>query len=172
MRTIGLRAETDLEPATVFVTIADFGRYPVLAADVREVHTTPAARPGSPQQSDWEVNFRRGIMRWSERELLDIDRLRIEFEQTDGDFEDFRGSWQLSPTLAGGTEIAFEVSYDFGIESLVGLMDPIAERVIKRVVCEVLAHSLENVRVLDGAEALRDLGEPLPALLSTTKGAF
>jgi ribosome-associated toxin RatA of RatAB toxin-antitoxin module len=172
MRTIGLRAEADQEPAVVFVAIADFERYPALAADVRAVRTTPAAHPGTPQLSDWEVNFRRGIMRWTERELLDADRLRIEFEQTDGDFEDFRGSWQLSAAQAGGTEIAFEVSYDFGIESLAGLMDPIAERVIKRVVCEVLACTLGNVRVVEGAEALRDLGEPLPALQLTTKGAF
>ena len=28
----------------------------------------------------------------------------------------------------------FEVTYDFGIESMAGILDPIAERVIKRVV--------------------------------------
>lgn len=172
MRTIRLRAQADQEPAIVFVAVADFGRYPALAADVREVHTTPPARPGTPQHTDWKVNFRRGIMRWSERELVDTGQLRIEFEQIDGDFEDFRGNWQLSPLRAGGTEIAFEVSYDFGIESLAGLMDPIAERVIKRVVYEVLTRSLGNVRVTEGAEALHDLGELVPALQSTTKGGF
>ncbi len=36
-------------------------------------------------------------------------------------------------------------------------MDPIAERVIKRVVCDVLAALFGHITVLEGGEALTDL---------------
>jgi ribosome-associated toxin RatA of RatAB toxin-antitoxin module len=162
MRAIRLRAAFAAEPAAAFPPIADFTRYPSLADDVREVRTAAASTVEGKRESHWVMNFRRGLMRWTELEVVDHGRLRIEFEQTDGDFEDFRGSWQLYPADPG-TEVLFEVSYDFGIESLAGIMDPIAERVIKRAVCSVLSGLFGEIRVLEGAEALTDLAGPLPA---------
>ncbi|MFJ1748154.1 type II toxin-antitoxin system RatA family toxin [Streptomyces sp. NPDC088116] len=156
MRSIHLRVDVaTADPAAAFETITEFTRFPDLAKDVHVVETTP----GDPRHSDWEVNFRRGIMRWTEWETIDRERLRIEFDQTDGDFEEFRGSWQLTP-VSGGVEVHFEVTYDFGIESLVGIMDPIAERVIKRVVCSVLAALFVDVTVREGGESLNDLEGP------------
>jgi ribosome-associated toxin RatA of RatAB toxin-antitoxin module len=160
MRTIRLRAEIDADPAEVFATVAEFDRWPALATDVRAVVTT-ASTAGQPRESYWEVNFRRGVMRWREAEVVDPVLLRIDFDRTDGDFEDFHGSWQVFGAPGGPAEALFEVTYDFGIESLAGLMDPIAERVIKRSVCEVLNGQFDGVRVVEGAEALTDLGTPL-----------
>jgi ribosome-associated toxin RatA of RatAB toxin-antitoxin module len=128
--------------------IAEFERYPELAADVREV--TPRGAT-----TDGVVNFRRGPMRWTETETVDERALRIDFAQTEGDFASFAGSWQLVPGI-GGCVVRFEVAYDFGIESLAGIMDPIAERVIKRVVCEVLAALFGHTSILEGGEALTD----------------
>ena len=160
MRAMQLRVAFDADPVTAFPLIADFTRYPSLADDVREVRTRPTA--AGDRESDWVMNFRRGIMRWTEIETVDEDRLRIDFEQTDGDFEDFRGSWQVCRTF-DGTEVLFEVTYDFGIESLVGIMDPIAERVITRAVCAVLSGLFADIRVLEGAEALTDLVGLIPS---------
>jgi ribosome-associated toxin RatA of RatAB toxin-antitoxin module len=159
-----LRVAINADPVTAFPLIADFASYPSLADDVRAVHTTPPAVLGAPRTSDWVMNFRRGIMRWTELEAVDEDRLRIDFEQTDGDFEDFRGSWRVGKATDGaaGSEVLFEVTYDFGIESLVGIMDPIAERVITRAVCAVLSGLFDHVLVLEGAEALTDLAWPIP----------
>lgn len=158
MRDIHLRAVLPTDDASlVFKQITDFARYPELSADVRHVET----RPGEPQHTDWEVNFRRGIMRWTEREDIDAERLHVDFDQVDGDFADFRGSWQVTPTPAG-CEVFFGVAYDFGIESLAGIMDPLAERVIKRAICAVLADVAGTVEVTEGGAALTDLGE-LPA---------
>jgi len=164
VRSIRLRLGLDTgDPTAAFDLISDFTRYPAIARDVHFVETTPAAEAGAPRHSEWEVNFRRGIMRWVERETLDRQRLRIEFEQTDGDFEEFSGTWQLALAGAdeGPTEVDFEVTYDFGIESLAGIMDPIAERVIKRVVVSVLEELFDGVSVLEGGEALKDLAEPV-----------
>jgi len=138
------------DPRGALARIAEFERFPGLAADVRQVTSRE-------DESDWVVNFRRGLMRWTERETVDPGRLRIEFEQVEGDFAAFSGSWQLVPGI-GGCVVRFEAAWDFGIESLAGIMDPIAERVIKRVVCEVLAGLFSATTVLGGGEALRDLG--------------
>ncbi|MPZ82410.1 MAG: cyclase/dehydrase [Actinophytocola sp.] len=151
MRSVALTVHIAARDArAALARIAEFERYPGLAADVRHV----AVRG---EETDWVVNFRRGPMRWTETETVDPQRLRIEFEQLDGDFASFHGSWQLVPGI-GGCVVRFEVSYDFGVESLAGIMDPIAERVIKRVVCDVLASLFGPTSVLEGGEALSDLG--------------
>lgn len=139
-----------------FHRITDFGRFPALAEDVRAVAVHPAPSTDMPRDSDWEVNFRRGLMRWNEWESIDPDRLRIEFDQTEGDFAELHGFWQLTP-VPGGCEVCFELTYDFGIDSLAGIMDPIAERVVKRVICSVLAGLFGDITVLEGGEALVDL---------------
>jgi ribosome-associated toxin RatA of RatAB toxin-antitoxin module len=146
---IEVRIRTGDVPAAL-AEIADFARFPALAEDVRSV---VAADGGS----DWAVNFRRGVMRWHETDTVSVPDLRIDFAQTEGDFAEFRGSWRLRP-VAGGAHVLFEVTWDFGIDSMAGLMDPIAERVIKRVVCAVLAGLFGGIAVLAGGEALADLG--------------
>lgn len=159
MRTTRLRIEVSGEhhAGTAFERIADFARFPLLAEDVRAVDVHPAPSPDLPRDSDWAVNFRRGVMRWNEVEWIDPDRRRIEFEQTDGDFAEFRGFWRLAADRPGGFEVGFEVTYDFGIESLVGIMDPIAERVIHRVIRSVLAGLFGEITVLEGGQTLTDL---------------
>ena len=166
MRAIMLRVAIVADPVAAFAAIADFERYPSLADDVRDVRTD---RSRMPRESNWVMNFRRGIMRWTELEVIDDERMRIHFDQTEGDFEDFHGSWQVFPTT-DGAEVLFEVSYDFGIESLVGIMDPIAERVIKRAVCAVLSGLFVDIEVLEGAEALTDLAGPIPAYANVLGG--
>ncbi|MFL6127181.1 SRPBCC family protein [Actinophytocola sp.] len=146
---ISVRIRTGDVPGAL-AAIADFGAYPALAGDVRAV--VPAAGG-----SQWTVNFRRGLMRWHETEVVEPAAARITFEQTSGDFAEFAGSWQLTPVV-GGARVDFAVSWDFGIESMAGIMDPIAERVIKRVVCDVLSGLFGEITVLAGGEALTDLG--------------
>lgn len=146
---ITVRVRTDDVP-TALSSIADFARFPSLADDVRSVVSDTDG-------SQWTVNFRRGLMRWHETETVSPADLRIDFAQTDGDFAEFHGSWQLTPVI-GGAHVTFDVTWDFGIESMAGLMDPIAERVIKRVVVSVLSGLFGEITVLAGGEALADLG--------------
>jgi ribosome-associated toxin RatA of RatAB toxin-antitoxin module len=145
--TVRVRAS---DVAEVLDLIADFARFPSLADDVRSVVPDD-------EGSQWTVNFRRGLMRWHETETVTPAELRIDFAQTEGDFAEFSGSWQLTPVI-GGARVVFDVSWDFGIESMAGIMDPIAERVIKRVVCDVLSGLFGEITVLAGGEALADLG--------------
>jgi ribosome-associated toxin RatA of RatAB toxin-antitoxin module len=146
---ISIRIRTDDVPAAL-TAIADFARYPSLADDVRAVEPDGSG-------THWTVNFRRGLMRWHETDVVDPAASRIAFTQTFGDFADFHGSWTLTQVI-GGARVDFAVTWDFGIESMAGIMDPIAERVIKRVVCDVLSGLFGEITVLAGGEALTDLG--------------
>lgn len=151
MRNVALTVRVAADDTrTVLARIAEFDRYPELAADVRQVESHVDG-------TDWVVNFRRGLLRWTERETVDFGRSRIDFEQVSGDFAAFSGSWRVERGI-GGCVVRFEVAWDFGIDSLAGIMDPIAERVIKRVVCDVLAALFPDPTVLEGGEALTDLG--------------
>jgi hypothetical protein len=144
---IKVRIRTD-DVSAALTEIADFTRFPALAPDVRSVVTGAGG-------SEWTVNFRRGVLRWHETDT--VSGLRIDFTQTEGDFAEFHGAWRLRPVL-GGAHVTFAVTWDFGIDSMAGLMDPIAERVIKRVACDVLSGLFGEITVLEGGEALTDLG--------------
>jgi ribosome-associated toxin RatA of RatAB toxin-antitoxin module len=116
------------DPVVVFETLVEFERYPELVETVRSVTVSQA----TPTQIDsqWSVFFRRGILHWGERDLLDRDKLTITFEQTDGDFEVMYGSWRVIPA-ADGCEIHFHTVFDFGVTSIESIVEPIAARVLR-----------------------------------------
>lgn len=130
--------------------IADFAAFPSLAEDVRSVDVRRWDVDGG--SSSWVVSFRRGVLSWTEQDVVDSAEQRIDFRQIAGDFADFHGSWQVTPG-----QVLFEATYDFGIDSMAAILDPIAERVIKRVVRSVLSGLFGDIEVLEGGEAFADL---------------
>lgn len=155
MRTVELEAVVASMPAAVvFGKVVEFGRYPELAPHVRSA-TVHQTLPEPYGRSSWELYFRSGLLRWSEGERFRREALRIEFEQETGDFDSFRGSWSLGQRGAD-TTVRFEAEFDFGIPSLEGILDPIAERVIRETVAWALVGMFERVE-------FSGLVEPLPA---------
>ena len=115
-----------VSPDEVFAAVADFAAYPRHTDAVRAVVVRPT---GEGVESDWEVTFRTGVLAWTERDVVDPAGRRIVFEQLDGDFTVFTGSWVVEPDAAGST-VAFEASFDLGMPSLAPMIDPIAERAL------------------------------------------
>jgi ribosome-associated toxin RatA of RatAB toxin-antitoxin module len=120
------------DAGTVFENVVQFKRYPELSPHVEMCEVTET-RPSATGESSWELLFRSGLLTWSETEKFLKDELRIEFTQTDGDFDEFDGFWTFEQDGAN-VVLHFECDFDFGIESLQGILDPIAERVIKETV--------------------------------------
>jgi ribosome-associated toxin RatA of RatAB toxin-antitoxin module len=150
MRQVELAAVIRATPVdTVFEELVKFERYPDLAPHVRStaVYQTLPDREG---RSSWELHFRSGLLRWTERELFMREAARIEFEQLSGDFDRLTGCWTLRQEGAD-CSLRFQAEFDFGIPSLEGILDPIAERVIKETVAWVV------VGLFSGAELA---GEP------------
>jgi len=142
-----------VDAAEAYDRISDFARYPDLVDVVRSVTVHPAG-DGEPEVSDWEVYFRNGILRWTEEDIKDAPGLKIDFEQVDGDFDSFDGAWTLTRE-ADGCQVRFAATFDFGIPSLAGILDPIAERVLKETIARIVAALLPGVEVV-GDEATAD----------------
>jgi ribosome-associated toxin RatA of RatAB toxin-antitoxin module len=149
----------ELSSATVsadeaFARVSEFDRYPELVDEVREV--TVHTRGDGHVVSDWEVYFRNGPLRWSEIDYFQRDRRRIVFEQASGDFHLFRGSWTVEP-LRSGCRVRFEATFDFGIPSLTGILEPIATKVLKEGISIIVYRLLGDAVVVGDpvvAEAL------------------
>jgi len=122
-------------PDEVFAAVADFGSYAEHTDTVREVVVRSAA---GGVESDWEVNFRSGVLAWTERDTADPAARRIDFEQLDGDFVHFTGTWAVEPS-GDGAVVRFTASFDLGMPSLAPMIDPIAERTL-----------VDNVRAILG----------------------
>jgi ribosome-associated toxin RatA of RatAB toxin-antitoxin module len=123
-------------PDDVFAAVADFAAYPQHTGAVRQV--TVRTTGDGDLESDWEVNFRNGILAWTERDAVDPAGRKITFEQLDGDFALFTGSWTVEPD-GDGAVVRFEATFDLGMPSLAPMVDPIAERTL-----------IENIRAILG----------------------
>lgn len=146
MRTLVLDAVVRATAAEiVFDTILRFDRYPQLAPHVRST-TVHQSVPGASGRSSWELHFRSGLLQWTEREGFLRDELTLTFEQTSGDFDVFSGHWKLRQS-GPDTEVHFHADFDFGIPSIEGILDPIAERVIKETVAWVLVGMFDEVHL-------------------------
>ena len=128
MRSVKLTMHVAGVSATAaFRTLADFSRYPEQTDAVRSVTVTQSDATSAVSQ--WEVNFRSGILRWTEQDTFDVDRCRIDFCQIQGDVDTFEGSWACTDEPAGCV-IEFEARLDMGIPSLADALEPIAVRTL------------------------------------------
>lgn len=151
MRHVELEARVPGERAErVLHAVRRWERYPELAPHVNTT-TVHAAWPDPAASSSWELHFRSGLLRWTEDDTVLPDEGVIRFEQTDGDFDTFSGAWSVTQD---GEDVAvrFDADFDFGIPSLEGILDPIAERVIKETVAWALTGLFPAVRVSGGIE--------------------
>ena len=155
MRTVHLRLHVPNKTAAdVYLTLADFERYPHLCDAVQSV----AVIPGSDATtiSRWEVAFRAGLLRWTEEDHFDRDALTITFRQLEGDVALFDGTWQCLD-VAGGCNIAFSARLDMGIPSLADALEPIAVRTL-------IDNTVAIVNGLVGPAELVASDVPVPAV--------
>ena len=122
---------------TAYDRIRRFETYPDLVDEVRSVviHADDRGGPIGP-------------LRWSEVDYFQKQQRKIIFEQTTGDFDVFRGSWTVEP-LDAGCEVIFNTTFDFGIPSLAGILEPIAVKVLKEGIALVLHRLLEDAVIVD-----------------------
>ncbi|MBB1244036.1 SRPBCC family protein [Streptomyces durbertensis] len=152
MRSVHVAVELPgTSPAAGYDQVKRFARYPALVPVVRDV--TIHQISADEETSDWEVYFRNGILRWSESDRFDPDRLAISFTQTEGDFESFEGTWRISAT-ENGCLVDFRAEFDFGIPSLAGILEPVAERVFKETIARVVLGLFGGDGTVVGDEAL------------------
>jgi ribosome-associated toxin RatA of RatAB toxin-antitoxin module len=136
VREVTLTAIVAQDAASVYAALADFGSYPKHMSSVRKVELL--SRSGLSCTSAWEVEFRKGLLRWTEKDDFDPDLRRIEFAQIEGDLETFSGVWDVSPLDVGSSLVSFSAVFDLGIPSLAAFLEPIAQNAIEENISRVL----------------------------------
>ena len=137
MRNISVSASApSLEPSEAFARVRAVERYPQLCGDVLEVMVSGSEDDGL--QSTWTVEFRDGILEWTEVDLIDEATRTMRFRLVDGDLEHFEGAWQVDPAGAGCV-VTFTAEVDLGLASLGDIVDPMAQRSLEDSVAAILA---------------------------------
>lgn len=135
MRSVNIHARVHRNPEETYALLSDFRSYPHYMSSVRQVEIREDL--GTSCISAWEVEFRDGLLRWTERDTFLRERLRIEFAQIDGDLEAFAGSWEVTPAQEGST-VTFSALFDLGIPSLAAFLEPVAQAALEENVARML----------------------------------
>jgi ribosome-associated toxin RatA of RatAB toxin-antitoxin module len=119
----------DVDADEGYRRLSDFARYPELTEAVRQVDIDQPGPDGT-VVSRWTVQFRNGLLRWSESDTLDPAARTITFRQLTGDFDTFDGQWSVHERPAG-CGVVFTARFDLGIPSLAAILDPVAESTLR-----------------------------------------
>ncbi|MET7574755.1 SRPBCC family protein [Streptomyces sp. NPDC005492] len=141
----------------VFDRVQDYERYTEYTDTVQSVTVTPG-RAGT-VDSAWEVRFRSGLLRWTERDVMDPVARRITFDQLTGDFARFTGTWDIAQAGLDAT-VLFTCEFDLGIPSLEPIINPVAMRALEESMGLILRGLLGEAIRLTGAR--RDTAAALP----------
>lgn len=119
----------------MFARVAAFDQYPEIAESVRSVEVdSPSA---DVRRSRWEVDFRGGILRWEEEEIIDRAARSITFRLIAGDIPELDGGWVVEDR-DGEVAVRFEARFDLGMPSIAPLIDPVAERELRATVVQII----------------------------------
>jgi ribosome-associated toxin RatA of RatAB toxin-antitoxin module len=110
----------------VWNIVCDFEHHPEYMADVLEIRYLE--RSPDKALSSWRVLLNGSELTWEEMDFFRPPH-RIDFDQTEGDLEVFRGSWTLEPNGTGVT-VMLEIEFDLGIPSLAAVLDPVGIQAI------------------------------------------
>ncbi len=125
-----------LEDASeAYLRLSRIEDYPRLTDAVRSVVVRHLEDGTS--ESDWEVSFRDGLLRWSEVDHYDEGSRALRFALRDGDFEAFSGEWSVAEH-AGGCRVTFRATFDLGMASLAELIEPLAERILRENLHDIM----------------------------------
>lgn len=138
-----------LASAEVYAIISDFSGYPEHSEAVRSVAYKEADAGRS--VSAWEVNFREGILRWTEEDIFDVEAHTIRFCQIEGDVDYFAGRWSVRPTPQGCL-VCFECDFDMGIPGMNDILEPIAEQALRENAKSILEGLIPSIEFVAGDE--------------------
>jgi hypothetical protein len=125
---------TTICPDELYSVLGDFEEHARRSPVVRSVVVHPGE---SPTVSEWEVSFRRGILRWSEFDEFDPDGRTIRFWRRDGDPESFAGTWEVVEQ-EDGCIAQFRAEFELGIPSFASIVDPLGDRMLYDNVVDIL----------------------------------
>ena len=116
-------------PASVVYALAkDQERFPEFMPDVELV--TVLERHDDRVVTRWKTLVEDAPIEWTEVDVFDDERRRVDYALIEGDFETFEGAWTFDER-DGATHVTLGVEYDFGVPTLAELIGPTLERKVR-----------------------------------------
>jgi ribosome-associated toxin RatA of RatAB toxin-antitoxin module len=118
----------DAPAALIYELAKDQERFPQFMPDVESV-TVVERHPGR-VLTRWKTLIEDAPIEWLEEDRFDDAALRIDYKLLEGDLDTFEGTWTFAPA-PGGTLVALDVTYDFGVPTLAELIGPTLEKKVR-----------------------------------------
>lgn len=139
MQTVTIESIIAWRPEDVYERLKDSDVYLRSAPQqVKSVTNEPVAEPDQ-AITHWEIYFRNGLLRWSERDFYDDAHTTLRFQQIDGDFDFFEGDWVITQADSDEVLLTFTAAFDFGVPSLESIIDPVAIRVLRQAMSAIIS---------------------------------
>ena len=113
----------------VFEIARDIERFPEFMADVESVKILEQTANGR-QISHWVgvvKEFHRTIQ-WTEEDYWDTENRVVTFRQTEGDYTEYRGLWEIKETGEKETVSRIEVQYEYDVPLIGNLIKGLLQR--------------------------------------------
>ena len=119
-----------------FNFVRDVQNYSTLMPNVKCVDILE--ENGKLRITHWDTEIEHAPLIWTERDTILPDEFRIEFDCIKGDFDVFRGKWEVVPAVNGGpVRVACELEYSVGI--------PVIEEIVGPVLRQKIVENLETM---------------------------
>jgi|SRR5215470_1635014 len=116
-------------PARAIYELAkDMERYPEFMPDVETV--TVLKRAGNTTTTRWKTLVEEAPIEWTEVDVFDDERTRIDYRLIEGDLDKFEGAWTFEER-DGITRVVLGVEYDFGVPTLAELIGPTLQKKVE-----------------------------------------
>jgi len=106
----------------------DMERYSEFMPDVEYVKIL--ARDGNTTTTRWKTLVEEAPIEWTEVDVFDDDKTRIDYKLVEGDLDKFEGAWTFEES-DGVTRVVLSVDYDFGVPTLAELIGPILQKKVE-----------------------------------------
>jgi excisionase family DNA binding protein len=138
--TLPIRLESSIvvkrKQEEVFNLLKDMERFPEFIRSINSVNIV-----GQVQEriiSEWSVEIDDLPIRWRQLDILDENKASINFRMLEGDFEEYKGRWELQQLLTG-TELKLTIFFDWGMPNLTRYAEPNLKKKLENFIQEILS---------------------------------
>ena len=128
--TIEINAPREL----VWTLAQDVTKFPDIMPDLDEVKVLEESSDGATRRtlSEWHGRIQKfnRKMTWTEEDFWDDAAHTCRFNQTKGDFDEYRGDWRFEEN-GEGTRVALDLDYAFNIPLIGNLMQKVVKNLIQ-----------------------------------------
>lgn len=112
----------------IYALAKEMERYPDFMPDVESVKVLK--RDGNVTITRWKTLVEEAPIEWTEEDIFDDARTRIDYRLIEGDLDKFEGSWTFEER-DGKTHVVLGVDYDFGVPTLAELIGPLLHKKVE-----------------------------------------